>query len=48
MGAYYGKGKRQGLFGSYLLGAYDPQTKQIEAITKIGTGFTDSLLMKNT
>ena len=41
IGAYYGKGKRSGVYGSYLLGSLNETSKTIEPITKIGTGFSD-------
>jgi hypothetical protein len=33
-----------GGFGSFLLGIYDPDTEQYQAISKIGTGFSEELL----
>ncbi len=48
MGGYYGKGKRQGLLGSYLLGAYDEPSGKVQAITKIGTGFSETFLAAST
>ncbi|EPR80072.1 DNA ligase [Spraguea lophii 42_110] len=42
MGAYYGKGKRKNFYGTFLLGAYNERNNRIEALTKIGTGFSDA------
>mmetsp|Transcript_40678 Transcript_40678/g.62044 ORF Transcript_40678/g.62044 Transcript_40678/m.62044 type:complete len:98 (-) Transcript_40678:343-636(-) len=39
IGAYYGKGSRTGLFGSYLLASYNRLTGQFESVCKVGTGF---------
>eukprot|EP01026_Neomeris_dumetosa_P063074 TRINITY_DN5982_c0_g1_i2.p1 TRINITY_DN5982_c0_g1~~TRINITY_DN5982_c0_g1_i2.p1 ORF type:complete len:728 (-),score=114.77 TRINITY_DN5982_c0_g1_i2:371-2533(-) len=44
IGAWHGRGKRAGLYGSYLLAIYDPDTERFQSITKIGTGFSDELL----
>lgn len=44
IGAYYGKGKREGIYGSYILGAYNDEEKKFETVCKIGTGFTEELL----
>ena len=40
IGAYYGKGLRTGVFGSYLMAAFNPQTHRFETVCKLGTGFT--------
>jgi len=39
--AYWGKGKRTGTFGAYLLASRDSKNGKYEAICKIGTGFSD-------
>lgn len=46
MGAYYGKGKRTGFYGGFLLGVYNEDDDRFEALCKIGTGFDDSSLSR--
>ncbi len=41
VGAIHGRGRRAGVYGAYLLAAYDPRKDNFPTITKIGTGFSD-------
>jgi DNA ligase-1 len=46
VGAFHGRGKRTGTYGSLLLAAYNPKEEVFETVTKCGTGFTDEDLAK--
>ena len=48
IGAWHGKGKRTGFFGSFLLAVYDPINDEYQSITKIGTGFSEEDLETHT
>jgi DNA ligase-1 len=41
IGAFHGKGRRAGTYGTYLLAAYDEKGAKFTAIAKLGTGFSD-------
>ncbi len=42
IGAFHGRGRRAGAYGTYLLAAYDGKRGVYPSVTKIGTGFTDA------
>ena len=42
IGALYGKGRRTGKYGTYLLAAYDNNENNFYSICKVGSGFTDN------
>jgi DNA ligase-1 len=46
IGAFHGKGRRAGTFGTYLLAAYDKKRNLFTSVAKIGTGFSDEDLAK--
>lgn len=41
IGAFYGRGRRTGMYGALLLGVYDEDKDQFASVCKVGTGFTD-------
>ncbi|HKU83466.1 MAG TPA: ATP-dependent DNA ligase [Candidatus Nitrosocosmicus sp.] len=45
VGALYGKGRRVGKYGALLLATYDAERDVFCTICKVGTGFTDNVLL---
>lgn len=44
VGAFYGMGKRAGVYGALLMAAYDPDSGRFGTACKLGTGFDDAFL----
>lgn len=44
IGAFFGKGRRTGRYGTLLLATYNQEKDTFESICKVGTGFTDENL----
>ena len=44
IGAYFGRGRRTGLYGTLLLATYNPENDNLPSVCKVGTGFTDESL----
>ncbi|MEM2160212.1 MAG: ATP-dependent DNA ligase [Candidatus Nitrosotenuis sp.] len=44
IGAFFGKGRRTGKYGTLLLASYNQDNDTFESICKVGTGFTDENL----
>lgn len=48
VGAWKGKGRRAGLYGAFLMASVDGKTGALEAVCKLGSGFTDEDLSRLT
>jgi DNA ligase-1 len=44
IGAFFGKGRRTGRYGTLLLATYNQESDTFDSICKVGTGFTDENL----
>jgi DNA ligase-1 len=46
VGADWGRGKRKGLFGSFLVACFDAEAERFQVVTKMATGLTDEDLTR--
>ncbi len=46
VGAWWGRGRRSGTYGSLLVATYNPEEDRFETVSKVGSGFTDEDLQK--
>jgi len=44
IGAFHGRGRRKGVYGTYIGAVYDPLTDKFEAFTRIASGWTDEIM----
>ena len=44
VGAFYGRGRRKGVYGSYIGAVYDKINDNFEAFTRIASGWTDEIM----
>ncbi|CAL8463942.1 g3477 [Coccomyxa elongata] len=44
IGAWFGKGKRSGVYGAFLLAVFNAEGEEFQTISKIGTGFSEEQL----
>ncbi|MHA1950698.1 MAG: ATP-dependent DNA ligase [Candidatus Thorarchaeota archaeon] len=45
VGAFHGRGKRTGLYGAFLASVFDSNDSTFPTVCKIGTGFSDDMLV---
>lgn len=44
IGAFYGKGKRTGVYGTYIGALYDEKNDRFEGFTRVASGLTDEIM----
>ncbi|TFG18152.1 MAG: ATP-dependent DNA ligase [Promethearchaeota archaeon] len=44
VGANFGRGRRKGMYGTYIGAVYDPENDKFEAFTRIASGWTDEIM----
>lgn len=45
VGGFAGRGRRSGVYGAYLMAAYNSEKDVFETVCKLGSGFTDKMLI---
>ncbi|MFW9898141.1 MAG: ATP-dependent DNA ligase [Candidatus Thorarchaeota archaeon] len=44
IGAFHGRGRRKGVYGTYVGAVYDPENDIFEAFTRVASGWTDEIM----
>jgi len=44
IGAFYGRGRRKGVYGTYIGAVYNPENDSFEAFTRVASGLTDEIM----
>ncbi|MFX1316667.1 MAG: ATP-dependent DNA ligase [Promethearchaeota archaeon] len=44
VGAFYGRGRRKGVYGTYIGAVYDPDNDMFVAFTRVSSGWTDEIM----
>ncbi len=44
VGAFHGRGRRKGVYGTYVGAVYDPENDIFEAFTRVASGWTDEIM----
>jgi len=44
IGAFYGRGRRKGVYGTYIGAVYNPENDTFEAFTRVASGLTDEIM----
>jgi len=44
IGAFYGRGRRKGVYGTYIGAVYNPKNDSFEAFTRVASGLTDEIM----
>ena len=44
IGAFYGRGRRTGVYGTYIGAVYNPENDSFEAFTRVASGWTDDIM----
>jgi len=44
IGGIYGRGRRKGVYSTYILAVYDPEDDTFKAFTRVSSGWTDEIL----